>query len=359
LNNPDLRIYTEEMDKDSIYKIFQEICRQVPVIILGSGASCAAGIPGIGALAEHLLEKLENNTSDDWKEISNDLRKNVNLETALNKTLPEDLIKEIIKTVGGYISEKDREVRDRYFNHNQQMTIPVEPLLKYYRSEILTIITPNYDCLVEYCCDELKIHCNTGFVGYFRKALDFEKAERAVEYVDRSVVIKSKRRQIAKRTPHVKLFKVHGSVDWYDFNNSTVSDIFLISSEKYEDKRLIILPGDRKYSKAFHEPYRELIQKADNSLRSGKAFLMIGYGFNDDHLQEILVKRLKEDEKPGIIITKELSEKAKKLLSDCPNLWGVSQKNSSTVICNREDEYEISDIELWKIDEFIRVILGG
>jgi len=37
LNNPDLRIYTLKMDKDSIYKTLQEICRQVPIVILGSG----------------------------------------------------------------------------------------------------------------------------------------------------------------------------------------------------------------------------------------------------------------------------------------------------------------------------------
>ncbi len=346
------------MDKDSIYKIFQEICRQVPVIILGSGPSCAAGIPGMRSLAEHLLDKFRNDISDDWRKIGDDLRKNIDLETSFSRTQPDEkLSKEIIKTVGGYISEKDREVRNSYFNG--QMTIPVGRLINYYRSEILTIITPNYDCLVEYCCDELKMHCNTGFVGYFRKSLDFEKAEREAKYVDKSVIVRGRRRGIEKITPHVKLFKVHGSIDWYDFNNSTVSDIFLIESEKYEDKRLIILPGDRKHSKAFHEPYRELIQKADNSLRSGRSFLMIGYGFNDDHLQEILVKRLVEDETPGIIITKELSEKAKELLSKCPNLWGISRKNSSTVICNRKNEYEIPDIELWKIDEFIRVILGG
>ena len=346
------------MDKDSIYKIFQEICRQIPVIILGSGASCAAGIPGMEALAGHLLEKLENNTSNDWRKIGDDLRKNIDLETALNKTPPDEyLIKEIIKIVGDYISEKDREVRERYFN--RQTTIPVERLINYYRSEILTIITPNYDCLVEYCCDELKIHCNTGFVGYFRKSLDFEKAEREAEYVDKSVIVKGRRRRIEKTTPHVKLLKVHGSIDWYDLNDNIVSDISLIENGKYANKRLIILPGDRKYSEAFHKPYRELIQKADNSLRSGRSFLMIGYGFNDDHIQEILIKRLREDEKLGIIITKGLSEKAKELLSDCPNLWGIGQKNSSTVIRHRDTEYEIRDIELWKIDEFIRDVLGG
>ena len=346
------------MDIDSIYKTFQEICRKIPIVILGSGPSCAAGIPGMRSLAEHLLDKLRNDTSNGWKKISDDLRKNIDLETAFSRTQPDEkLSKEIIKTVGGYISEKDKEVRDRYFN--RQIKIPVGSLIDYYRSEILTIITPNYDCLVEYCCDELKIHCNTGFVGYFRKNLDFEKAEREAEYVDKSVIVRGRRRRIEKITPHVKLFKVHGSIDWYDFNNNTVSDIFLIEREKYEDKRLIILPGDRKYSKAFHEPYRELIQKADDSLRSGKSFLMIGYGFNDEHLQEILVKRLVEDEKPGIVITKEISEKAKELLSGCPNLWGISQKNSSTVIRNKDTEYEISNMELWRIDEFVREILGG
>lgn len=346
------------IDKDSIYKTFQEICRQVPIVILGSGPSCAAGIPGMETLAECLLEKLVNNSSDKWKAISDNLRKNVDLETSLNKTPPDEkLIKEVIRIVGGFIYEKDKDVRERYLNG--QMKIPVEQLINYYRSEILTIITPNYDCIVEYCCDELKIHCNTGFTGYFRKTLNFEKAERETEYVDKTVIVRGKRRRIEKTTPHVELFKVHGSIDWYDFNNSTVSDIFLIESGKYEDKRLIIIPGDRKYFEAFHEPYRELIQKADNAIRSGRSFLMIGYGFNDDHIQEILVKRLKEDEKPGIIITKKLSEKAKELLSGCPNLWGIIQKNSSTVIRNKDTEYEIRDIELWRIDEFVRDVLGG
>ena len=84
------------MDKDPIYKIFQEICRKIPVVILGSGPSCAAGIPGMRSLAEHLLDKFRNDTSEDWRKISDDLRKNIDLETALNKTSPdENLIKEM------------------------------------------------------------------------------------------------------------------------------------------------------------------------------------------------------------------------------------------------------------------------
>ena len=51
--------------------------------------------------------------------------------------------------------------------------------------------------------------------------------------------------------------------------------------------------------------------------------------------------------------------KAKELLAACPNLWGVSKKNSSTVIHNKEKAFEISDIELWRIDKFMKEILGG
>ncbi len=346
------------MDKDSIYKTFQDICRQVPVVILGSGPSCAAGIPGMEALAEHLLNKIHNKTSAEWKKIRNDLQNKVGLETALSNNPPSEVLnKQIIQNVGRYISNKDRGVRNGYFNGD--IAIPVERLINYFRSETLTIITPNYDCLVEYCCDKLKIPCNTGFVGYFRKTRDFERAEREIEYIDSSVIVKGKRRLIPKTALHAKLFKVHGSIDWFEVNNKIVSDMSLADNDSFDNKLLIIPPGYEKYSNAFHDPFIEFIEKANDSIRFGKSFLIIGYGFNDDPIEGTLVKRLVEDEKPGIIITKGLSEKARELLSDCPNLWVVSQKNSATVIQNGESEYEMSDIELWRIDEFVREILGG
>jgi len=347
------------MDKDSIYKTFQEICRQVPVVILGSGASSGAGIPGMGDLADHLLKELHNNTSTEWKNIRNDLQKKIGLETALSNNPPgERLNNEIIQIVGRYISRKDKEVRNGYFNGH--IVIPVERLINYFRSETITIITPNYDCLVEYCCDRSKIPFYTGFVGYFRKTRDFERAEREIEYIDRSVIVKGRRRLFPKTALHVKLFKVHGSIDWYEINNKIVSDMSLADNDNFDNKRLIIPPGYEKYSNAFHDPFIEFIQKANDSIRFGKSYLIIGYGFNDDPIEGTLVKRLREDEKPGIIITKELTEKTMELLSDCPNLWGISQKNSSTVIYNREENhYEIPDIELWRIDEFINHVLGG
>ena len=312
----------------------------------------------MGDLAAHLLKELHNNNSTEWKNIRNDLQKKIGLEAALSNNPPsESLNNEIIQMVGRYISIEDKEVRNGYLDGNIQ--IPVERLINYFRSKTITIITPNYDCLVEYCCDKLTISCNTGFVGYFRKNRDFERARREIEYVDRSVVVKGKRRLIPKTVSHVKLFKVHGSIDWYEIGNKIVSDISLAGNDDFNNKRLIIPPGYEKYSNAFRNPFIEFIEKANDSVRSAKSFLIVGYGFNDDPIEGTLVKRLKKDEKPGIIVTKELTEKAKELLSDCPNLWGISQKNSSTVIRNKGNECEVQDTALWRIDEFVGEILGG
>jgi len=311
----------------------------------------------MGELAGHLLKKLHNNNSAEWKKIQNDLQNNIGLEAALSNNPPSQVLNnEIVQVVGRYISKKDKEVKNDYFYGVTE--IPVERLINHFRSEILTIITPNYDCLVEYCCDKLEIPCNTGFVGYFRKTRNFKKAGREIEYIDR-VVINRKRKRIQKTALHVRLFKVHGSIDWYEVNNKIVSDISLAENDNFDNKRLIIPPGYEKYSNAFDDPFIEFIEKANDSIRSGKSFLIIGYGFNDDPIEGTLVKRLKEDATPGIIITRGLSNKAKELLAACPNLWGVSKKNRSTVIHNKEKAFEISDIELWRIDKFMREILGG
>ena len=41
------------------FKQAQHYYSQVPTIILGSGASAAFGLAGMGALAKHLIEKIE------------------------------------------------------------------------------------------------------------------------------------------------------------------------------------------------------------------------------------------------------------------------------------------------------------
>jgi hypothetical protein len=94
----------------------------------------------------------------------------------------------------------------------------------------------------------------------------------------------------------------------------------------------------------------------------------VGYGFNDNHIHKKIVKELLVNEKPGIIVTKELSENAEKFLEKSVRLWAVyhNSKNhdnvseNDTLIYNKEYNKPliIKGQSLWNIQDFSRVVLG-
>ena len=77
----------------------QEYFSSIPVIVLGSGASAAHGLPGMGRLAEYLITEITPNLQykELWGKFVKLLNDGVDLESALQKTtLPEEITKEII-----------------------------------------------------------------------------------------------------------------------------------------------------------------------------------------------------------------------------------------------------------------------
>ena len=49
-------------DIDSCYKLIQNYLKETPLILVGSGNSCACGIPGMSGIAQELVSKLDT----DW-----------------------------------------------------------------------------------------------------------------------------------------------------------------------------------------------------------------------------------------------------------------------------------------------------
>ena len=80
------------MSKDTnseVYEFAQECISKSPVIILGSGASAAYGMPGMPGLKDHLLKVTFPTTAEQedvrkWTEFLTRLN-NTDLETALNE----------------------------------------------------------------------------------------------------------------------------------------------------------------------------------------------------------------------------------------------------------------------------------
>ncbi|MFC6673697.1 SIR2 family protein [Marinobacterium aestuariivivens] len=291
------------MSEFDYHKQAQEYHGKAPLIILGSGASAAHGMSGMGALAEYLvantdisgLSKAENNA---WETFCQVLNNGVDLESALHQVAVTDLLTaRIINATWELINTEDTQVFLASLQNN--VMFPLSRLLDHiFRSSLkaVNIVTTNYDRLAEYACDQQRVHHYTGFThGFFR------------QLAEPNEILPARK---------VNIWKVHGSLDWF---KSPLEDIVAISNishipDNYEAQ--IVTPGTQKYQRTHLEPYRSIINNADRAITTASSYLCVGYGFNDEHIQPKLVVKCVRQGSPITIITYALSDAARRLILD-------------------------------------------
>lgn len=291
------------MSNMNYHKQAQDFYGKAPVIILGSGASAAHGMSGMWALAKHLVENTEISglnaaEIEVWEKFCQLLKDNVDLEAALHQvTASEELTSRIVKSTWVLISSEDNEIFQKSLQDN--VLFPLSRLLEHmFRSSLKTIniVTTNYDRLAEYACDQGRIHHYTGFThGFFRQLAapsEITSARRA------------------------NIWKVHGSLDWFQ---SPLEDTVALPNiqdipDNYQPQ--IVTPGTQKYQRTHLEPFRSIINNADQALNEAGSYLCIGYGFNDEHIQPKLMVNCLRQKAPITIITYALSDSAKSLILD-------------------------------------------
>ena len=130
-------------------------------------------------------------------------------------------------------------------------------------------------------------------------------------------------------------------------------------------ERLMITPGTAKYER-LHQSRPELLTEYDLAVEKHSAFLFIGFGFNDSQLcTGTIVRKLKEQKCPALIITRDNNPKITRYLKECENLWLVCKSQESgnewTSIMNSryQNVLSLNDSRLWDTAEFGKKILGG
>ena len=120
----------------------------------------------------------------------------------------------------------------------------------------------------------------------------------------------------------------------------------------------IVTPGLGKYAKTHREPFRSVITGADNALMDASAYLCIGFGFNDEHIQPKLMERWKSGKALLVILTKELSEFAKSMLANSDGRkFLVLEKSSNGTrmwshrVCNG---VTLQGAKLWQLSNFLK-----
>jgi len=281
----------------------QDYHSRAPLIILGSGASAAHGMSGMDALATHLvintdISGLSSSETDVWETFCQVLKGGADLESALHKvSVSEALTGRIVQATWTLINSEDIKIYHESLQNKAMF--PLSRLLGHMFKSSLTrinIVTTNYDRLAEYACDQERLHHYTGFThGFFRQQAEPNE-------------ITSQRR--------VNIWKVHGSLDWF---LSPLEDTVALTNvgsipDKYEPQ--IVTPGTQKYQTTHLEPYRSIINNADQAISAANSYLCIGYGFNDEHIQPKLMMKCLRNNTPLTIITYSLTSAAKKLILD-------------------------------------------
>jgi hypothetical protein len=333
-------------------KELEEWTNQVPLIILGSGASIPYDIPSMIELGEYLKNNItftEDKDKQQFDSFKTEFDKNKDLEsTLLNMQLRDAVLNEIVYKTWELINQKDIEFYEKLLQDNSIM--PLSELITYLLNTAqrkLTIVTTNYDRLAEYAASIANAFICNGFAqsyyGNFSTNIhknDFTKTNGFAGQVN--------------------LWKVHGSLDWFRKDGINFH-LALRNAIPNNYIPSIVTPGLRKYEQSFsEEPFRPIFTEADNAIKNATSFLCIGYGFNDKHVHTTLLSQIKSN-KPIIVITKELTAKTKDTIikNNCKNYVLFEQANSNdTRVYSSffKGKQIIPDVNCWELKEYLKLI---
>ena len=299
-------------------------------LLFGSGFSMGVtkgSMPGLTIYGDKKLPEWasinlikENVITKDWLETVGEEGTSIeefieHLETAIkfykndepNREKYQTLQDEILQTLSEKILEAENSVKD---NGNPTLEESSEFLLRLItRPAHLNrphIFTTNYDRLIEYICEQLQIRIIDRFIGTLNPKLSFEPPNINYHYTPPG--IKGEPRYLE----HVVYYtKLHGSLDWADFNGGVHRFPLSFGKTNTDIKNTpsLIYPKASKSMETLLFPYSELFRDFQHAIcRHNSLLITYGYSFRDSHINTIIESMLKIPTTHLLIITREDNE---------------------------------------------------
>lgn len=327
------------------------------VTIVGSGLSVAEGIPGMPALAAHLLSvvtpRVEASSQTLWTTISNELSAGKDLESTLLAHPPDSHLETlIVGTTAEFLGAAEAAIFEQVFSGSRTLRFARLLLHLLKSSSGLPVITTNYDRLIELAAESSGLGVDTLFTGHRAGRLDPDKSRfsQCRGIVERKV--NGRKKATLDYAPHIRVLKPHGSFDWYHGTNGPIACAFTLAHP-----RMIITPGLNKYRGGYNPPFDTHREAANREIDRASRYLIIGYGFNDEHLQTHLEPKLCEG-RPAILVTRTLSAKAASLMQKSPGLIAISRSaTKGTLATTAAGAFEFPDSEMWDIENLVQEVL--
>ena len=331
------------MEWNGCISMMQGYLENSPVIVLGSGASMPYGLPSMSKLADEIKQNPIIKTDPNYANLCDEMDKS-GLELAIDSVeLKQETLDNIRTVVWKAVCEKDWE----YF-YNNPASAP-QTLVKLLEKVIAptpnkaTIVTTNYDRLPEYAADFIGATTVSGFEGTLIRKFELPSSS-----------VKTKRIRARERV--VDIWKVHGSLDWFVNESNQLTSFPLAKEIPNGFRPLIVPPGKDKYSSTHEEPYRTIISEADNAFVEAGAYLCVGYGFNDEHIQPKLLTQIKKG-KPIVVLARTMTDACRRHIIEA----GISKY----LVFERLDDAhtkvygngwnEVYEGQYWSLDKFLEI----
>lgn len=342
------------MDIDTLKRTIQDFFQENTLTIVGSGLSLSEGIPGMKELSVELTAKVPLLLSDAsdigvWNKIDSDLSADVGLEQALHNTEPSPYIEDCIRKITAkFIGSAEAKVLLDIIQRGKVLRF-TEYLHHFnIRNNGLVVVTTNYDRLIEYACEYNNIRVDTLFIGRF--LAHFEPEQSRYSFCQ-NIVKRPGKKLEAVFAPKVTILKPHGSLSWHIVNGEPYS----IPNYPFDDC-LIITPGVNKYKEGYSNPFDAHRTRANLEIDCAQRYIIIGYGFGDDHLETHLIKQL-ECGKPALILTYALSQKAKELVKRCKYVTVIIHDGANgSILITASGETQLRDVNLWDLQAMLREV---
>jgi len=315
---------------EKVSTAIQKFLKCPPVIIWGSGATVPYGLPTMNKLNDALKAGINGFDAN-----------NNNLETELGEVKYEKQMPEIKKIIWDTINMADCEIRKNIINGGIGDFSAILNMIKKFKEahpKVLNIITTNYDRVLEHIMGYHCISFTDGFGGQ----------EFSLFCGD-----------LFKKKNSINLIKVHGSLNWFQLDSKTRK----IFSNDYTIDPTIIPPSKNKYQEAFKEPYRDLISKSDAFINNAGSFLVVGFGFNDEHLTPKIKERVTQGT-PLVLITKKITDSCHSELENAKNCILLEESKSfgcTTVKYKNNNLEETLEIrgDYWQLGKLMEVLGHG
>lgn len=176
---------------------------------------------------------------------------------------------------------------------DHQMTFLRRLARRRVRDSRLKLFTTNYDLCFEKAAGEIGLVALDGFSFSYPRRFD-------PVFFDYDLVRRGGGGDATSFVPGVfQYFKLHGSVDWAQKEDGRIA----IEPDVNADQACLIYPASTKFRLSFRQPHLELMGRYLAALREpNTCLLVIGFGFNDDHLSGPLVAAIESNPHLRVIV---------------------------------------------------------